>query len=129
MFLLCCEFLLLTDHAALRNHLRHYLLPITSVKRWILPISEYIIKIEYQKGLENVIAKMLSRLPFASKQITGDKTSLDEVACEKCILKKVVRRSMCHLNQIFFEPNLPDQLSNATFTLITVNEREQLDDY
>ena len=68
MFLLGREFLLRTDHAALRNLLRRDLPPTTRVERWILRLSEYTFKIEYQKGQNNVVADVLSRLPFATAQ-------------------------------------------------------------
>ena len=68
MFLLAREFLLRTDHAALQNLLRRDLPPTTRVERWILRLSEYNFRIEYQKGQDNVIADVLSRLPFATAQ-------------------------------------------------------------
>ena len=68
MFLLGREFLLRTDHAALRNMLRRDLPPTIREERWILRLSEYNFKIEYQKGQDNVIADVLSRLPFATAQ-------------------------------------------------------------
>ena len=49
LFLLCREFFLQTDHAALRNLLRRNLPTTTRVKRWILHLSEYNFKIEYQR--------------------------------------------------------------------------------
>ena len=48
MLLLGKEFLLQTDHAALRNLLRRDLPPTTRVERWILRLSKYNFKIEYQ---------------------------------------------------------------------------------
>ena len=68
MFLLGKEFLLRTDHFALRNLLRQNLKPTTRVERWILRLSEYTIRIEYQRGQYNVIAHVLSRLPFATAE-------------------------------------------------------------
>ena len=68
VFLLGKEFLLRTDHAALRNLLKRDLPPTTRVERWILRLSEYTFKIEHQKGQDNIIADVLSRLPFASAQ-------------------------------------------------------------
>ena len=65
MFFLGREFLLRTDHAALRNLLRRDLPPTSRVERWILRLSEYNFKIEYKRGQDNVIADVLSRLPFA----------------------------------------------------------------
>ncbi len=56
MFLLGIEFLLRTDHDALRNLLRRDHLPTNRVERWILRLSEYNFKIEYQRGQDNVIA-------------------------------------------------------------------------
>ena len=65
MVLLGREFLLRTDHSALRNLLRRDLPYTSRVERWILRLSEYNFKIEYQKGQDNVITDVLSRLPFA----------------------------------------------------------------
>ena len=50
MFLLGKEFLLRTDNAALRNLLRRNFPPTNRVERWILRLSEYSFKIEYQKA-------------------------------------------------------------------------------
>ena len=71
MFLLGKEFLLRTDHAALRNLLRRDLPPTTRVMRWILRLSECTFRIEYQRGQDNVIADVLSRLPFAAGNECG----------------------------------------------------------
>ncbi len=71
MFLLGKEFLLRTDHAALRNLLRRDLPPTTRVERWILRLSEYTFRIEYQRGQDNVIADVLSILPFATGNECG----------------------------------------------------------
>ena len=71
VFLLGKEFLLRTDHAALRNLLKRDLPPTTRVERWILRLSEYTFRIEHQKGQDNIIADVLSRLPFASGQESG----------------------------------------------------------
>ena len=65
MFLLGKEFLLRTDHAALRKLLSRDLPPTSRVECWILRLSEYCFKIEYQNGQDIVIADVLSRLPFA----------------------------------------------------------------
>ena len=46
MFLLGKEFLLRTDHSALRNVLQSDLPPTTLVERWILRLSEYTFRIE-----------------------------------------------------------------------------------
>ena len=78
MFLLNREFLLQTDHAALRNLLWRDLPPTTRVKRWIRRLSKYNFKIEYQKSQENVIADILSRLPFASAKNVEKSTALDQ---------------------------------------------------
>ena len=75
MFLLGREFLLRTDHAALRNLLRRDLPPTTRVERWILRLSEYTFRIEYQRGQDNVLADILSRLPFASAELSRTSTS------------------------------------------------------
>ena len=64
MFLLGREFLLRTDHAALAKLLRRDLPPTTRVERWILRLSEYMFRIQHQRGIDNVIADVLSRLPF-----------------------------------------------------------------
>ena len=66
MFLLGKDFLLRTDHAALRNLLRRDIPQISLVERWILRLSEYSLKIKYQRGQDKVIADVLFRLPFAS---------------------------------------------------------------
>ena len=65
MFLLGKEFLLRTDYAALRYLLRRDLLPTTRDERWILLLSQYNFKIDYQRGKDNVIADVLFCLPFA----------------------------------------------------------------
>jgi hypothetical protein len=66
MFLVGKSFLLRTDHAALAKLLRRDLPPTSRVERWILRLSEYVFSIEHQPGKENIIADVLSRLPFAS---------------------------------------------------------------
>ena len=68
MFLLRREFPLRTDHAALRNLLRRDFPATTRIERWNLRLFEYNFKIEYQKGQDNVISDVLSRLPFAKAQ-------------------------------------------------------------
>ena len=68
MFLLEKTFLLRTDHSALCNLLRWDLPQTTRVLRWILRLSEYTFRIEYQRGQDNVIANVLSRLPFATAE-------------------------------------------------------------
>ena len=60
------KLLLRNDHSALRNLLRRHLPQTTRVERWILRLSEYTFRIEYQRGQDNVIADVLSRLPFAT---------------------------------------------------------------
>ena len=79
MFLLGKEFLLLTDHSALRNLLQRDLPPKSRVERWILWLSEYTFRIEYQRGQDNVIADVLSRLPFA----TAEEGSANKVSAVK----------------------------------------------
>ena len=79
MFLLGKEFLLRTDHLALRNLLQRDLLLTTRVKRWILRLSEYTFRIEYKRGQNNVIADVLSRLQFA----TAEKSSANSVSAAK----------------------------------------------
>ena len=82
MFLLGKEFFLRTDHAALRNLLRRDLPPTTRVKRWIICVSEYNFKIEYQRGQDNVIADVLSRLPFAGTINVEKSTAFDKAPLE-----------------------------------------------
>ena len=65
MYLLGREFLLRTDHAALAKLLRRDLPPTTRVGRWILRLSEYMFRIQHQRGIDYVIADVFSRLPFA----------------------------------------------------------------
>ena len=77
MFLLGKQFLIRTDHVAFRNLLRRDLPPTTKIERLILRLSEYNFKIEYQKGQDNVIADVLSRLPFASAVNAEESTALD----------------------------------------------------
>ena len=84
MFLLGREFLLRTDHAALRNLLRRDLPSTSRVERWILRLSEYNFKIVYKRCHDNVIADVLSRLPFAvaqegCKPSDPDRRSLDDI--------------------------------------------------
>ena len=68
MFLLEKEFLLRTDHSPLRNLFSRNLLPTNRVERWILRLSEYNFWNEYQRGQDNVIADVLSRLLFATAE-------------------------------------------------------------
>ena len=79
MFLLGKEIFLSTDHAALRNLLRRDIPPTSRVERWILRLSEYSFKIEYQGGQDNVIADVLSRLPFVSAESSNKSTFLDKL--------------------------------------------------
>ncbi len=71
IFLLGKEFLLRTDHAALRNLLRRDLPPTTRVERWILQLSEYTFRIEYKRGQDNVSADVLSRLSVTTGNECG----------------------------------------------------------
>ena len=66
VFLLARPFLLRTNHMALINLLKRDLPITTRVQKWILRLSEYNFTIEHQKGTANVMADILSRLPFAS---------------------------------------------------------------
>ena len=75
IFLVGKPFLLRTDHAALANLLRRDLPPTSRVERWILRLSEYTFRIEHQPGKDNVIADVLSRLPFASAASEGSEDS------------------------------------------------------
>ena len=68
MFLLGEEFLLRTDHFAIRNLLRRNLPQTIRVEQRILRLSEYTFKIEYQRGQDNVIADVLTRLSFAKAE-------------------------------------------------------------
>ena len=78
IFLLGREFLLQTDHGALRNLLRRDLPPTTRVERWIIRLSEYNFKIEYQRGQYNVIASVLLRLLFAGANNVEKSIPLDK---------------------------------------------------
>ena len=78
MFLLGRKFLLQSDHAALRNLLRRDLPPTSLVERWILRLSEYTFKIEYQRGQDNFIADVPSRLPLAAAQNSDKLISLEK---------------------------------------------------
>ena len=75
MFLLGREFLLRTDHAALAKLLRRDLPPTTRVERWILRLSENMFRIQHQRGIDNVIADVISRLPFASGSVEDSTSS------------------------------------------------------
>ena len=75
MFLLGREFLLRTDHAALAKLLRRDLPPTTRVERWILRLSENMFRIQNQRGIDNVIADVLSRLPLARGSVEEDTLS------------------------------------------------------
>ena len=68
MFLHGKEFLVRTDHSAIRNLLRRDVPPTNRVERWILRVSEYTFQMVYQRGQDNVIADVLSRLPFATEE-------------------------------------------------------------
>ena len=65
IFMLGREFLLRTDHPALAKMLRRGLPPTTRVEGWILRLSEYMFRIQHQRGIDNVIANVITRLPFA----------------------------------------------------------------
>ena len=69
MFLLGQEFLLRTNHAVLAKLLRLDLPPTSRVKRWILRLSEYTFSIQNQRNIYNVMADVLSRLPFARSSV------------------------------------------------------------
>ena len=56
--------------------------PTTQVERWILRLSEYNFKIEYQRGQDTVIADVLSRLPFAGATNVEKSTALDQAPRE-----------------------------------------------
>lgn len=74
VFQLGRPFLLRTDHSAPTNLLRRDLPPTTRVTRWVLRLSEYVFKIEYQRGEANVMADVLSRLPSAIGVLKTDGT-------------------------------------------------------
>ena len=78
MFLLGREFLLRTDHAALAKLLRRDLPPTTRVERWILRLSEYMFRIQHQRGIDNVIAEVVFRLPFACGSVEDCTSSSSE---------------------------------------------------
>ncbi len=78
MFLFGKQFLLRTDNAAPRNLLRRDIPATSRVEQWILRLLEYSFKIEYQRGQDNVIADVLSRLPFASAESSKKSTLLDK---------------------------------------------------
>ena len=78
IFLLDKEFLLRTDHAALRNLLRRDV-PLTIwIERWIFSLSEYKFEIEYHRGQDNVIADFLSRLHFAGAKNAEKSSTLEQ---------------------------------------------------
>lgn len=65
VFLLGRPFLVLTNNMAHFNLHRRDLPTTTRVKRLILRLSEYVLKIAYQQIRANFIADVLYRLPFA----------------------------------------------------------------
>ena len=123
MFLLGREFLLRTDHAALRNLLRRDLPPTTRVERWILRLSEYTFTIEYKRGQDNVIADVLSRLPFAAAQESGEVNASGPVRAEVCRDSGDASSPVPSL----VEPS-PDLRSESRATTDTNSTREEVDD-
>ena len=69
MFLLRREFLLRKGHAALEKLLRRDLPLSWRVDRWILSLSEYTFRIQHQRGINNVMANVLVRLPFSRSSV------------------------------------------------------------
>ena len=69
MFLLGREFLLLTDYGAVANLLERDLPPTLRIERWILRLLEYTFSIQHQRGIDNVMADVFSRLPFARRSV------------------------------------------------------------
>ena len=117
MFLLGKEFLLRTDHAALRNLLRRDIPPTSRVERWILRLSEYSFKIEYQRGQDNIIADVLSRLPYASAESSNKSTPLDKLPNTINPPKSEVPRS-----------NSSDEQSTSLYASESTSEYPQSDD-
>ena len=114
MFLLGKEFFLRTDNAPLRNLFRRDLPPTSRVERWILRFSEYSFKIEYQKGQDNVIADVFSRLPFASAENVEKHTGLDNAPWNVNSPESLVLR--------------PSSLENSSNTLIISDAIRECDD-
>ena len=69
------KFLLRTDHAALAKLLRRNLPPTTRVERWILRLSEYMFRIQHQRGIDNVIADVVTRLQIARGSVEDSTSS------------------------------------------------------
>ena len=78
MFLLGRDFFLRTDHAALAKLLRRDLPSTNRIERWILRLSEYMFRIQHQRGIDNVIADVLAMLPF-TRSYVEDCTSSSRV--------------------------------------------------
>ena len=62
------------------------------MERWILRLSEYNFKIEYQRGKDNVIVDILSRLPFAGAKNSEKSSTLDQAPREVNSLESEVPR-------------------------------------
>ena len=116
MFLLGKECLLRTDHAALRTLLRRDLPRTTRVKRWILCLLEYNFKIEYQRGQDNVIPDVLSRLPFAGAKNAEKSTALDQA----------FRKVNSHEFGVF-RPNFLEDSSSALLISNIISESDESD--
>ena len=117
MILLKKKFLLRTDHAAFRNLLRRDLSPTTSVERLILPLSAYKNKIEYQRGQDNVIADVVSRLPFAGAKNVEKSTALDQAPREVNTAESEAPR-----------PNPLEDTSSALLISDTISECDESDE-
>ena len=123
-FYLAKNFSLRTDHAALRNLLRRDLPPTTRVERWILRLSEYTFRIEYQKGQDNVIADDLSRLPFAAARETENNHTSDPTpvaACEVVQSNSNESSTQPHANQSQFnQMNQSCEKASSTVSMTSV---------
>lgn len=97
MFLFDHEILLRTDHLALRNLLSRDLPRKTRLERWILHLSEYTFKVEYQRTHVNVIVNVMSQFPFAAALDSNTLSFLDRsfpVACAPRGMSSFTNRRM-----------------------------------
>ena len=63
-FLLGQHFLLRTDHQALAAIFNSSLKTSARVVKWVMRLQEFDFSIEYVKGVDNVVADALSRIPW-----------------------------------------------------------------